>query len=231
MTDETKATKQDSSASQGTSAEDKGSTSSTQAPQTKTYTEKDLEKVRSDERAAAGRIKAEAERTKAELADLQRRLAEREKAEEEAEYDRVRKDPDQLTVFQTKQAIRIKERELALKEREISQREADHKAQMEEMNRWRAEQKAQELAKRYEVDSSLLLELSDGNLDKMTKAAERLSSATTKPTTGSGPRPDSGVTSGTRGEPTMEQLDEWARNDPARFKEYREKQGAQRKRW
>ena len=225
--DETDKTQKDSPQTEPTS---EGSEGTTSGGVPETYTKEQVQKLISDERAQAGRKVAEATKAADKAAkvlegveqrakDAEEALARIREEKDEAELQVARDNPDALNTFQVKKTLRTKETELKRKEQELSKRELEAREALEVVNEFRKEQKATEIGVQYGVDASILLAITDGSPEKMEAAAKALSQGKTKKETPA-MKPDSGLTSGGAGRPTVEQLEamspeqyaEWAKN-------------------
>lgn len=209
--DETKGADMDSPLETGQASDsDKGNT-----PEPETYTKEQVDKIRSDTLAVAGREKAEvqkaAEAAKKSLESTQQKLSELEaeletmrREKDEAELETARQNPEALSVLQTKQSLRNQQAAIERKEREIQRREAEIEESAKAIKESGRKARAQEIAREYGVDASTLIDLTDGSNEKMEALAKKLQ----KPSaSGQEPqsKPDSGVTSGTKGKLTKTQ--------------------------
>ena len=210
--DETKGAGLDTPPGTGQSSDsDEGTTSK----QPETYTKEQVDKIRSDTLATAGRERAEiqkaADAAKKALDDSMQRLSDLEaeietlrKEKDDTELEAARQNPDALSVLQAKQALRTQQANIEKKEREIQRREAEIEESTKALREAGRMAEAQQLAREYDVDAQQLIDLTDGSRDKMEALAKRLQ----KPAASgqeSTTKPDSGVTTGTRGKLTKEQ--------------------------
>jgi predicted RNase H-like nuclease (RuvC/YqgF family) len=206
-----------------------------QTPKQTSYSDAEVSKMLSDEKAKAGRVLAEANKGKAEatalLEQTQSRVAELEMSLEkltreadERELEVARKDPDALTAYQKSRDLKQQEAAVAKAQREIAAEKAKWAGELEELHKYKVMKQASDIAAKYKgVDSELLATLTDGSLEKMEGLAKVLSGdkkvakedeATflDKPF-----KPDSGISSGS-GEPSIEQLDKMTMDEYARWR-------------
>ena len=121
--------------------------------------------------AEVGRYRVESEKAvKAANAALDR-LNRYIKTQEEAEDERYRDDPDKLTELRKERKDRDRATELDKKEQELNEREKGLKPSEEKAT----EDKAKEVATKYEVDVKTLIKFTDGSPEAMEELAQSLS--------------------------------------------------------
>ena len=210
--DKTKSQGQDNDQEEQTSGTGNGTTS-----EEATYTKEQVDKIRSDTLAAAGRERVKVEKALEDANKQLERLDEERKVEEEelerlkqerdeAEASHVDGKPDALSALQQRQKLRAAAAELTKREREIQRREADLNEGLKTIQRMKLQSDAESLALEYGVSSKTLLELTDGSREKMEALAKVLPrDRKDLPDSTNITKPDSGVTTGTRGKLTKEQ--------------------------
>lgn len=205
MMDETKETEQDSP--QQDAGQSSDSDSGTTSTEPEVYTKEQVDKIRSDTLAAAGREKAEvqkaldkaqkaADESKRQAADIEARLEELQRERDEVELEAAKSSPDKFDLLKAKQAQRQRDLEYQKKERELQRRESDIKEYETSVNETRKQLDALVIAQQYNVDVAALLQFGTDKAS-MEALAKQLppkegSAAPTR-------RPDSGVSSGSRG--------------------------------
>jgi hypothetical protein len=218
----------------GLSSEGQTSEGETQgtSKQTKTYTEEELQKAKSDALAQAGRdAKAFSEREAALKAEKdaieaeKTKIADWQRQREQAELDEARKDPDKLAQWQKRQQEKTRDAEFAKREADLNKRqvdltkrEAEHEAEITSAREAKLEMKVFELAGKYNLNPIVLKDgMKDLGLSTPEQAealAKRLSETGKRPPEGEALKPASGVTSG-GGKLTNEQLDKLPMEDYA----------------
>ncbi len=152
------------------------------------------------------------------------RLAETQRQAEEAEREEYKDSPDALSLFDQRVKHRQNEERLK-KEREAFEAEkATHAEEMSEAKQYKVTKLADEIASTYGVDSSLLIQLTDGSREKM----ERLAKSLPKKEAGDNKPnlqkpPDSGKTSGRFGKPNLAQLESMSMDQYAEYVKERDK--------
>lgn len=210
MMDETNKAVQDGEQQEGAASTSEGQEGTTSKEKTKTYTTAEINKIRSDAAAAAGReaakYKAEVESLREQQKTLSEQLAELQAKTEEAELETVRNDPDKLKIFQTNKTLRKQQAELAEREARLAREKAEHEANIKAYQDWKLNQTAEDLAKQYGVPKDVIIKLSS-TPEQMTAIAETLAANMKQPVTP--PKGDSGVTiGGANARYTRQQLDD-----------------------
>jgi len=180
-----------------TSASQAGTTSAEETP---TFTKSQVEKIRSDALAEAGRAVKAANEAARIAGDAVRRLREKEEADLNRELDAAKDDPSAYREIQRRQADT---RRRAQDEEDRRKFEAEKSEHAERLTRAAAIERTQDaidIAKQYGVDSEILLDICPDKA-AMEKLAQKLpkadnsqaQSGQTRVTT----QPDSGKTQGT----------------------------------
>jgi len=196
----------------GLSSEGQTSEGETQgtSKQTRTYTEEELQKAKSDALAQAGRDAKALSDREAAIKAREEAAAESDRRREEAELTEARKDPDKLAQYNKKQADKQIEKQrkadsdaekLALrKEREQLEREkAENEAVLKAWREDILERKVFELAGKYNLNPVVL---KDGMKDLGLSTAEQAEALAKRLSEKQPKEPlevDSGVTSGHKG--------------------------------
>jgi len=155
-----------------------------------------------------GRELARLKGVEAKLATVNTELTGYRTAADEAELTAARTNPDLMSVYQRKQAL--KQTEIALNEREakVEEREVKIKAEEEGYEAWKTDTNATEIAGRYGIEKSLLVEIAVGsdpaNMERLAKTlAEKGIKLPTTPGEGEGGQkpgdknvPESGIGAG-----------------------------------
>lgn len=201
-----------------------------------TYTEEQVEKLVGQRHSKLDKRIAELEKLTAksskavELAekrasDSETALIKFQKEKDDAELQTLRDNPDALTQYQIKLRHRERDAELTKRERELAQREAEHEEAIKEVQELKQTKLATEIASEYEgIEPATLLELTDGTPEKMKLLAKKIGTLKAK-SEGEGSKipgfkPDSGLTSGGVGKPTLEQMEKWT---PEQYAEWASK--------
>ncbi len=146
-------------------------------------------------------LEAAANRAKAAEASL----ALAKKQTEEAERRSLGDTPDAMKLFEARIAHRQAEDALAEKMRQFEEEKTQWDDVVNEAKQYKVVKMADEIASEYEVDSSLLVSMTDGSREKMEKLAKVLPKKEDKVTI---PKPpDSGKKSRVLTNPTVEQLE------------------------
>lgn len=178
MMDETKKTGQDtSSAGSGQSSGSKnGNTSKDKG---KLLTDAQIQKIRSDAAAEAGRLRKAAEQErdslKQELRSTQSRLDTLEKEVNESRLAEARGDPDQLRSYQREQAVAKREREVADQERDLARREQELKDERVAIDKDKGTVSIAYIAAQYGLETEELEALGISDHETLEKVAEKLS--------------------------------------------------------
>lgn len=169
--DETKETPQ-GTPPQGQSSEGpQGSTSGTT-----TYTEEQVQKRISDERAQAGRKVSGLEKQVKTLSDQLNEATQRhqslQKQMDDAKLEAARDNPQALNLYQQEQQLRQQQEEIAKQKREIEQSKAEHEQELQEARDAKNEIEVWNVAQKYGVDASVLkgLGLQGEQLENVAKA-------------------------------------------------------------
>ena len=170
--------------------------------ETKTYTEAEVLKIKSDALATAGRTATALETQAAALKTREEAIALRDKEKEEEDYEKVRGNPAALTEHLQKQTIKKAEKDLADREAAFEKTKLEHQVTMDAANASTREQGVIALAVKYKVDEAALREL-DLDLAKTELVAKRLTTLSPEQLGVKPPvvpkKRDSGVTIGSGG--------------------------------
>jgi hypothetical protein len=235
---DTKETTKDTIPVSDTQGQDSTAETQRDSKTARSYTEEEVEKKFSQQRSILDKKIAslekqlkDSEATKSELEAMKQKLAGYEEQREQSELAEARRDPDKLAAWQKKQNEKTRDAEFATRETNLKKREAElNKREAEHAETVKAAQETQlemalwEIGAKHKVNPVILKDtMKDLNLTTVEQAealAKRLS--------GTGERPPetefnpiSGVTSGTSGEPTAEQLEKMSMDD---YAAYRKKQ-------
>jgi len=147
-----------------------GSTSSEQETPTLTTTQAKAlaDKARSDALAEVGRLQKAAEQSNKIAQDAIRRLREREEEDLRREEEAAKDDPERLSTFRSKQTAMRAKAEAEEERRKLEEEKADIQTQRQEV----IEHRAERLAEKYNVDSSLLLKYGGTTKDSMEELAK-----------------------------------------------------------
>lgn len=147
------------------------------------------------------------------------RLAKAARQAEDAERDSIKDSPDALSLFE--QRVKLRQDREAFEAERVA-----HAEDIAEAKQYKITRVADEIASEYEVDSSLLVQLTDGSREKMEKLAKSLpkkEAGDNKPNLQKPPKPDSGKTSGRFGKPTLDQLEHMSMDEYAEYVKDRDK--------
>ena len=189
---------------QGNTSGDKGGTTSTDDTPTLTTSQAKAlaDKARSDALAEVGRLQKAAEQSNKIAQDAIRRLREREEEDLRREEEAAKEDPEKLSTFRSKQTAMRAKAEAEEERRKLEEEKADIQTQRQEV----IEHRAERLAEKYNVDSSLLLKYGGTTKDSMEELAKSFGERTTssgdyqmQPHGRMTSPPDSGKTAGSGG--------------------------------
>lgn len=220
--DETKDPTKDSLQGTGPAA---GGDPGTTSGEDRTYSQAEVDKMVLDEKSAAGRKTVEItkentrlsgiqeatakrlENTQAQLLDLQKRI-------DDQELDKAREDPSALTLYQQRKGLRDKEAALSKQAEENEKRAGELKAEAEELSEFKRKKVLDSVAEKHGVDVKTLEELNITDEAQLDAVAAALAG---RQATQASTSVDSGLSSGTPGAPTIEQLEKM---DPDQYAEY-----------
>jgi len=215
----------------------------TSEEKSKTYTDEDVKKQVSDALAAAGRsakqladreasLKAQEESIKTSQAQIE----EFQRQRDQAELEEAQGDPDKMREYQRKQAqksqitnIESQKAELKKQQEELARDKAEHEAEVKSARETQMEVKLWQIAAAEKVDpvelKDTVKELNLTTIEQAQAVAKRLRKVAPKTSTDSGAEtteeqpftPDSGVTSGTKGEYTPEQFEKLSMPEKAKY--------------
>lgn len=188
-------------------------------PAPKTYTEEDRktwEKSVSDAKANEGRLRKAHEQALSDKKALEERIADIERKAEEAELEKYKDDPETLDVVKERQQLRKEKLAVEAEKR----RHADDLAEVQSYKRQKT---ASEIAAKYGVNADTLIDLSDGTPEKMEALAKVLpklvpetpKTPEKKEEKKEVPHADSGLGNGGSGELTSEQAEKLSMEDYA----------------
>lgn len=232
--DETEGTTKDTLQETGQTSGGEAGTTSGGEP--KTYTAEQIRKIDSDARAEAGReakaAKTEATKAKASLSEAESQLSETkqqisdlEKRIDDAELEGARDDPERVKLYQQRQELRVKESALEEGKRKLAKDKLEHEAEIKVARESQGEIAIWQTAIKYGVDPVKLKELNLTSPEQIEAVAKAIAAQKTaaSPPGGEGSAallPDSGVTSGGEGTPTVEQLEKMT---PTQYAAWRKK--------
>ena len=148
----------------------------------KTYTEREVTKMVSDMKAAAGREQKkladqiEAARQDGEKAN--NRLNELQKQIDEAELDKARDDPELLKLYQRKRETEDKVKDIESRERDLAKREAQLESDKKAIAEANVEAMVVEVALKYGLSIETLENLGITDREQLDKVAERIAAFT-----------------------------------------------------
>jgi len=182
MLDETKGGNQDKSS--GETGQTSGGKGGSTSKKGKTYTDAEIQKIRSDAAAEAGRLRKAAEQERDSLREslqtTRSRLDAIESQMNESRLAEVRGDPDRLRSYQHEQTQTRRERELDDRESELSRREAQLKSDREEVDKDRSVVNIAYVAAKHGLETDDLESLGISDLDVLDKVAEKIAAGKPK---------------------------------------------------
>lgn len=163
----------------------------------KTYTEEEVAKIQNDGKATLGRVQKALEVAEARATSVEGTLAQLQKEKDEAELEVARGDSESLSIYQAKQSLRRREAELLKRDQDLAKQQVEFEDAITEVKAFKATKKASEIATKYGVESSTLIELTDGTPERMEALAKVLpKKGTSEKKPKSAIKPDPGVTVG-----------------------------------
>lgn len=205
-------------------------------PSTETLTKEQAEKLANERHSKLDKRISELERETqqharvAEAAEARAKAAEARSAEAQARADEAERKslgdtPDALTLFEAKVAHRREMERLAHDKEAFEAEKRSHAEEIAEAKSYRTARVADEIAKEYGVDATLLTEMTDGSREKMEKLAKVLPKKEDgTPNLQKPPKPDSGKRSAGAGTKTVEQLDKMSNDDYFNMREAEERE-------
>ena len=192
----------------------------------KTYTEREVTKMVSDIKAAAGREQKkladqiEAARQDGEKAN--NRLNELQKQIDEAELDKARDDPELLKLYQRKRETEDKVKDIESRERNLAKREAQIESDKKAIAEANVEAMVVEVALNYGLNIETLEDLGITDREQLDKVAAKIAAFKPPPKKEGeeGLKPDSGISSGGEHTPTAEELEKMT---PEQYAAWRKK--------
>lgn len=159
---------QDASAKkQDTSAEEQGTS------KTKTYTESEVQKIKNDALAQAGRDAKALEQKAADLKEREDAHAQWQRERDEEEYEKARGNPEALSALQRERADRATSKSIK-EERDALERErVAFQVEKDTANAIKKEHDIAELAEKYQIPVQVLKDL-DLDVERTEKVAQRL---------------------------------------------------------
>jgi len=217
--DETEDTKGLSSETPGQAS--KGGEGTTSKKEAKTYTESEVEKIKSDALAAAGRLDTDLANKKADLDARQEainarqaEIDEQERQRDAAELAAAKGDPELMRVYQDKQSqkqasasIEAQKADIKRQQAEVDRSKAEHEAEIKAARETMLEVKIWQIATKHKVDPVALKNLNLATAEQIEEVAKVMPKQPGEGETTEELSIDSGVTSGGQGEPTREQLE------------------------
>jgi len=191
----------------------------------RTYSQKEVDKMVLDEKSAAGRRMAEITKENTRLSGIQGATAKRlennqaqlmelQKRIDDQDLDKAREDPNALTLFQQRKALRDREAILVKQAEEIEGARLELDAERKELAEFKQKRVIASVAEKHGVDVKTLEDLKifdEAQLDAVAAALAGRQFAHDSISA------DSGISSGTPGAPTIEQLDGMT---PEQYAEY-----------
>ena len=226
--DETKDTTKDSLQGTGPAA---GGDLGTTSGGDRTYSQAEVDKMVLDEKSAAGRRTAEItkentrlsgiqESTATRLATTQTQLAELQKRIDDQELDKAREDPSALSLFQQRKALRDREAALAKETEDLVKRKMELDVEGVEVAEFKRKRVLDATAEKHGVDVKTLEDLNITDEAQLDAVAAALAG---RQATQASASVDSGLSSGTPGAPTIEQLEKMDSDQYAEYWKKREK--------
>jgi len=225
--DETKNTGQDPSS--GKTGQASGGKSGSTSKKGKLYTDAEILKIKSDAAAEAGRLRKAAEQERdnlsQELQATKNRLDSLEKEVNESRLAEVRGDPEQLRLYQREEVLKKRERDLEERLSDLARREAQYKSDKAQLDKDKSVVSIAYIAAKHGLETEELESLGISDPDTLDRVAEKLATGRKGAEPGEAEggdaeggegevetpggesfTPDSGVTTGSVGALTDEQI-------------------------
>jgi len=159
----------------------------------------EMEKSQAKTTKALEAALARAKTAEDELANARRRT-------EEAELEAVKDSPDGIALWNAKLKLKQEEASQAEVRRALEAEKTEWEEAVNEAKQYKVTKLADEVASEYEVDSALLVSMTDGSKEKMEKLAKVLPKKTAEDKVNLRRAPDSGRRAAVLTNPTVEQL-------------------------